>query len=749
MTPEKEAKITKKDTGPLKIPAEALKAEVEVERKQFRELILAHPNYFGTLKESKLPPKKPMSNNTSYEELKCVGFNPETQYLEAVVHIKRTSGYGGDICTPGTPEFVRFFLSYDDGATWEGQGLTSFTAYDVPGTKPLEYSVRLWIDPDKWFCRFENLPKLRAILSWNHNPTPDDPDFTPVWGNRLETHIQIGAVHKLKIPDFVKHYKIDLTPVAELLDEEQELVAKPPKPPGPPELAPLYMKNDVQPHRLLFNQIILALKKPGQADALYAPAVQDVLKKYKLDLSDVIKTLKSTDGDTGFEELNCLGMYHSATDWLTATIKIKRRCGYNGGLCTPGSKEYVAFWVDWGDGTGWNHITTGMVTVHDLANLPAGGVEYTVSVPVNTLPHRQPCTSGPKTAKVRAILSWQDIPTGPNFVPTWGNREETLVLLKPGPAVIAEDNKMYVDSVGNMAVCDIDQSTGLATGTGQIAHFNAVQSPFGETVRITGFIINPPNAMANPAQTLKYRVSIRRLNDSGTAITGWQPLTNDFDIYITEQNGVSSPKQYKHKQQVDGDDFYTYWEQAYTNQWRQVVMDKIASWETLSLAAGLLEIKVEVKLPNGTILPPGTISCPDGSTRSTVIVRLDQRPPSASINITGYTYEGADFPAAGCDNFLKGCIIKGKYSTFDPEEHWGKLTIHVEPQDKAHYTPVTIIPATSDTTGETGTWTLDTKNMEPCGYVVYLRTWDRTIVDSGYIGWWNRDTVGFCLRLAE
>ncbi len=35
----------------------------------------------------------------------------------------------------GSQEFVRFYLSYDNGATWQDQGLTNFTVYDVAGRR--------------------------------------------------------------------------------------------------------------------------------------------------------------------------------------------------------------------------------------------------------------------------------------------------------------------------------------------------------------------------------------------------------------------------------------------------------------------------------------------------------------------------------------------------------------------------------------------------------------------------------------
>jgi hypothetical protein len=50
------------------------------------------------------------------------------------------------------------------------------------------------------------------------------------------------------------------------------------------------------------------------------------------------------------------------------------------------------------------------------------------------------------------------------------------------------------------------------------------------------------------------------------------------------------------------------------------------------------------------------------------------------------------------------------------------------------------------TNGEAGTWSLDTSGLPRCGYVVYLHAWDRTIVNSGFIGHHGQDVVGLCLR---
>jgi hypothetical protein len=159
-------------------------AKVQTERLQFRSLILVNPNYFGNLKVSPFPPVLNIIGDTAFEEIGRVGFQPQFNRLDAVIFIRQPAGYGGGLCTSGTPEYVRFYLSFDNGATWQDQGLASFTAHDIAGASaasPLEYAVSVQVTPPKKFCFTANLVLVRAILSWNVPPPPNDPDFSPVW----------------------------------------------------------------------------------------------------------------------------------------------------------------------------------------------------------------------------------------------------------------------------------------------------------------------------------------------------------------------------------------------------------------------------------------------------------------------------------------------------------------------------------------------------------------------------------------
>src|SRR5258708_10760158 len=102
---------------------------VPKERADFHKLIAGNPNYFGHLKDSVFKPVLQSLNNITYEEVTCIGFNPNTNVLEAVIQIKQPTGYSGDPCQAGSFEYVRFFLNYGSG--WEDVGLAAVHVHDL------------------------------------------------------------------------------------------------------------------------------------------------------------------------------------------------------------------------------------------------------------------------------------------------------------------------------------------------------------------------------------------------------------------------------------------------------------------------------------------------------------------------------------------------------------------------------------------------------------------------------------------
>src|SRR4029079_16652581 len=109
----------------------AAAVEIEHERANFKNLLLANPNHFGNLPKLGFPSVKVLSQQTTYEELTCLGLHPDGNRLEGVVNIKRPSGYGGGTCTHGSIEYVRFFVRRPGG--WHDLGLATFTRHDLPG----------------------------------------------------------------------------------------------------------------------------------------------------------------------------------------------------------------------------------------------------------------------------------------------------------------------------------------------------------------------------------------------------------------------------------------------------------------------------------------------------------------------------------------------------------------------------------------------------------------------------------------
>ncbi len=733
-----------------KPPAES---PYERERQQFRALVLANPNYFGNLKVSPFKPVLNIAGNTTYEQIGCVGFQPQFNRLESVVYVKQPSGYGGGVCSNGTPEYVRFYLSCDNGATWQDLGLTSFTAYNIPegtrGAKRLEYAVTLQISPSKKFCFVDNLCLVRAILSWNVPPPPNDPNFTPVWGDVHDTHIQIDPLKFIVIDDLLKEAKVKLPAKFEAaLDMAQPLAVAKPKALSAAELGRMYKDKGVEPHRFALVEAQKLISQPTLSESLMAPGFKGVLPGLDIDLGDIFGKLFPVDGDTRYEELECIGL-NSEQDTLVGIIRVKLPSGYSGGPCTAGSREYVTFWADFNDnGIFETCLGTTSVTVYDIDNIPKEGLEYAVFLPVNLACRRQPCEEGPKVVKIRAILSWQVAPpcANPNYVPVWGNREETLIHIKPGPVCDPNSHAPIIQTVGSMSVDDISPVTGLANGSAALAGFTAEDSPFGGWVILTGHIANTPD-ISSGATKLKYRVEV---SDNGGAT--WQRVTNTFNLDRDQLlDGIWSDLP-DTTMAVDVDDYYEYQEDLVDglgNAQFFPVGNVLARWQTGGLT-GLWQIRITAKDPAN----PGPTW-----TSNVVTVRIDNAAPTGGASDPTRPYITIASGEGACADFTIGDVISGDYEVSD--EHFRSLTISFLPDlGSGAFTSPAPLPAVPPpvkpvtrtygggvpTIGEAGAWSLDTSGMPRCGYVLVLGAYDRTIVDSGAIGRYNQGVVGLCLR---
>ncbi|MBN1134735.1 MAG: hypothetical protein JXA38_07495 [Methanosarcinaceae archaeon] len=754
---------------------------VESERSNFKYLIAMNPNYFGNLKISPFESVKVMTNKTTYEELMCVGFNPYFERLEAIIHVKKSTGYGGNICSSGTPEYVRFYVDWDNTGVWEDVGMVSFKAYNIPKVKPLEYDLSIPLDANKKLCFIKNLPKVRAILSWNTPPPADTPNYVPVWGNSVDARIQIDVLKFIVLKDIIKMTDLSMPEnILEAVDVDKEISLKDPKKLDVQQLIQLYKDKDIPEHRFGFTQIHKILEKGGLAltekgaEGVKAKAAVSVTSPLidlgfdAMKITDIIEKLIPLPlGDTTYEDLKCIGL-NTNQDVLAGVIEIKKTCGYSGNLCSAGSVEYVAFWVDWGDGAGWTYVGTASVNVHDIEDIPPEGLQYSVFMPVNLSGRRQPCSNGAKTAKIRAILSWEVAPPTWNsyYIPRWGNRRDTLIHITPGSALEEGDHTPYISVVGNMGIDDIDNSTGLATGNGVMAAFTANESPFGGMVTISGHIAFPPNSFVTSGSgstPLKYKVFVRQ------SLPGepWQQLTNSFNVKLVDQVGSTFYGPYNHKQMIDGNGYYTYMEDLEGNERRFVEGFMLAKWVTSASMSGIWEIRIEAFDPTTSTTYPALNT--DG-TPQIIKIKIDNIWPVPAIEITGYTRAGITKPAEECGSFRKGDIIHGTYSMED--EHFRYLSLWAEPTVPASGGKLCVQPGIAlctpasnwktppsvtrsypspvvSTIGESGVWSLDTDGMTPCGYILRLHGSDRTIVDSGYIGHHNGKSVGFCLLKPE
>jgi hypothetical protein len=214
--------------------------------------------------------------------------------------------------------------------------------------------------------------------------------------------------------------------------------------------------------------------------------------------------------------------------------------------------------------------------------------------------------------------------------------------------------------------------------------------------------------------------------------TGDQVLNNAFPIARTQLlDGVWTflPTL---TQTADIAGYYTYREDltgAPGNAEIFVAGNVLARWQTAG-KTGTWTIRIEARDATTTYFS------------SSVTVRLDNAAPQippGSFKITS--------GSGTCGDFVIGDIIEGTYQVTD--EHFGALALSVQPPLGGVFTAPVPNPRTwptVPTTGESGIWRLDTSGMPKCGYTVRLSASDRTIVNSGFVGFGNEAFVGLCLK---
>lgn len=183
---------------------ELARLSAESARMNLRALLLANPNHFGRITGSSFKAVLRIQEDTRYEYLSWVGYNPQDELLEAVITLNQCAGYSIASRSDGSVEFVRFYLSFDDGFSWLDQGSHGMRVFDAPRVGSRDHVITMRIGPARTFCFMQRLPLVRAILSWNAAPPANAPEWTPVWGNVLDAQIQIDEFSGTPLDTLVK-----------------------------------------------------------------------------------------------------------------------------------------------------------------------------------------------------------------------------------------------------------------------------------------------------------------------------------------------------------------------------------------------------------------------------------------------------------------------------------------------------------------------------------------------------------------
>jgi hypothetical protein len=709
-----------------------------VERQHFNLLLASNPNYFSNLIDSPFKGVVKQIGNTTYEELGCVGLNPQLDLLEAVVQIKQNNGYSGGICAAGSLEYVRFYADYSNSGTWTDLGFSSVRVHDIPGALPISYGVKINIDPVRHLCSQNNTIKIRAILSWNALPPANTPNYPPVWGNVSDVNVQIQPAFRRRFADVVSELSLaklskDLVETLQSFDQSAELKITP-QPLSLVEREENYRALQVPVHRFAFDELHKAANSPSELQSMLVASTP--LAKYlssKKDLDDLIANFLKPPSNTTYEEVRCAGL-RPEDDAVSAVVTIKQPGGYSGDLCHTGSAEYVAFWLKLDGSATWEHLGTSAVQVHDLGTIPAGGVQYAVYLPADLSAHRQLCADGPLMGTLRAVLQWSVPPPSATVPPYWGNIADARVQLRPGDP--AQQQLPALLNISGYSVDDI-HGNGMLNGN----------APFGGVVAIRGIMGGFPASMR------QYKIEVRK---QGTL--SWSTLDNPIDVQFYRfdaANGIvdCSPSlgfQFQCTKTITPVAGWYDYINATNGATHDVLVDNtLGFWHTNITDEATWEVKVTFRDPITLSLTP----------TQTVTLRIDNTAPTMH----------AQFNAGGqCGKFAVGAQISGTYNAHDPGsnplvlnpadpifQHFASISAIVLPPGliphnvnlDASGSNTEVLPAT----GQDGAWTLDTTNGQPCGYVIRFLGSDRTIYGTVSGAIFNLVTLtgeydlGFCL----
>jgi hypothetical protein len=681
-------------------------------------LLAANPNYFGTLPDLGFEPVAEKQLDTTYERLTCVSFSPERDQLEATVQLRRTSGYSGGLCTPGSFEHVRFYVSYDGGASWDDAGMASINVHDLPAGKscdettwpPLSYVCGVAYAPRRNWCAFPSLPLVRAVLSWQVVPDPGSPGQKPIWGDVHECHIQVRP------RPFIIWDILDQLPKDLVKQLPPHVLAEAPSPDPDPapqapvplaELATMYQRapgGAIPPHRFALPHLEASASGPANATAFVGPALEAA--EANLDLSAILADLGKTSGDTSYEELECVGLDNN-TDQLVGTFRVKRGSGYSGGPCTAGSTEYVAYWADFGTDCRFTYLGTAAVRAHDYSKLPDGGLCYAAPLAVDLGPLRRNCDT-PVIGRVRAVLSWGTPPstTDPDAIPYWGNRLDVHVQLRPGTPY---DGTARFDIVGGVPASSVNMASGLTLPGASLA-VNGSPLPYPDCPFAGTVTFNGPLDPALAGRS--YRILVRNLTVGGTVTD----LIESFFVVDWLGNG---------SWMTPGASGWTAWPSWWSN-----TTGKLGHFNP----GGNDLWEVQLELAGVGVVEVRRVQADNTLNASLVAGDLDNR---GDLQLS----------TAGACRVTPGPVA-GTFVARDTHFAAWSIAVAGGPGGPVPPTPLTLTPplAAGQQTSVAGqAFTVDLSALQPCGYVVRLGITDRAVVDSAWTGRTVFIERGICL----
>ncbi len=691
----------------------------------------------------------PALAQVNFEQMVSIGLFPEQDLLKAVIQIKQATGYKGNLCSPGSIEYARFFIDWNHNNSYsdpgEDAGLAAVHVHDIPtrkydclingaDSKPISFAMTLPIQSKKKFCSVENLVKVKAILSWDGAPPAGNPNYNPPRGNSVESWVQIRPGWEMQVIPFDS-----VLFSGSALDEktayekafpsfkESRTVA---------ELKTAYQGRNVPEIRYNFQEI--AAKA---AEVKANPALRTAYRRnpQTVQLLNQIDAVLAQQYNTVYEELKHIGYDYDRSS-LSAVLTVKKSTGYCGTLCEKGSIEYVGFWAYVHDQIEqmcrWQFLGLGRVNVHDITSIPAQGLQYAVTVPADFSKMQRECAN-PQVLKIRAILSWNQALAATDFntIPSWGNKIEAKIQLRPGKPNLTGHPLPYLWAFAHMPVENISGNastiSGSALGDGYANKlstdgWSANESPFGGRITVSGEISGMPDISSGAAK-LKYKVQYKKPAD-----TDWQDMANSFDIY-RRQNGVPIGGM----PQVAAGGYYTYEKDLTPPVVIEVQDDVLAQFPSGIVSDGLLHIRLLVYragAPAAGDVPANHVS------GGVVKIRIDNTIPEP-LSLT--------MDAGTCMIYQPGDTITGKFSAYDA--HFGGYNFYLLPYSFpagsfTHVPAATAFAGGLPATGVTlGTYKLATTGLAPCGYVIKMDVVDRTIRDNWPNGYWNSASVGFCL----